>query len=100
MADQELTRPSGVSIASKCIVESLNFFETPFTDRAIESLYDQVHSPISAVTSTSTSAEFVIPGCADYLVPSDTIVDLKLRIFDDKGQALAPPTEKDPNIIG
>ena len=42
MASEELTRPSGVSIASRCIVESLNFFDTPFTDRAIESVYDQV----------------------------------------------------------
>ncbi len=31
----------------------------------------------------------MIPGCLDYLIASDTIVDLKLQIFDDKGKPLA-----------
>ena len=100
MASEELTRPSGVSIDRKCVVEALNFFDQPFTDRAVESVYNQVHSPVSAVTPTSSSAEFVIPGTSDYMIASDTVVDLKLQIFDAKGNKLAKPTKDDPNIVG
>ena len=52
------------------------FFKDPFQERAVDQTYTLIHSPVSAITSTSSSIEFQIPGKNINLIYHVSIVKL------------------------
>lgn len=99
MSTTGATRASGVSIAERCVISALNFFDDPFKERAIENTYTCTSNPIAAISPSSTCVEFQLPGSSDFLSPRHTLIDVTFRILNEDGSKLAPDAADKPNQI-
>ena len=64
----------------------------PFQERTVDETYTLIHSPVSAITPTSTSIEFHVPGVSDFLSPRHCLVDLTFKVRPEVNPQMGKPT--------
>ena len=99
MTTTSATRASGVSVAEKCVISALDFFQDPFKERAIENVYKATYSPIAAICPTTSNIEFHVPPSSDFISPRHTMIETSFRILNLDDTPLTPDTETERNLI-
>ena len=65
-------------------------------ERAVDSTYEVVHSPMAAISPSSTSVEFSVPGDSDYISPRHTLIEITFKILNADGTDMKKDTDDDP----
>ena len=65
-------------------------------ERAVDSTYEVVHSPLAAISPSTSSVEFLIPGDTDYISPRHTLIEITFKILNADGTDLKKDTDDDP----
>ena len=67
-----------------------------WVERAVDSTYEVVHSPMAAISPSSTSVEFSVPGDSDYISPRHTLIEITFKILNADGTDMKKDTDDDP----
>ena len=65
----------------------------------MDETYTLIHSPVSAITPTSTSIEFHVPGVSDFLSPRHCLVDLTFKVRPEVHPRMGKPTNQPTNRV-
>ena len=65
-------------------------------ERAVDSTYEVVHSPMAAISPSSTSVEFSVPGDSDYISPRHTLIEITFKILNADGTDMKKDIDDDP----
>ena len=84
----DVTRASGVNVATECISSMLNLFDDQKADYAIETLYRSWYAPLAAITDSTNVIDFNMPGDGDYVNLKNTVLEIVVSITKADGTAI------------